>query len=195
MSKMYSMISYDTFQRRLTKMDKTQEVYHFELCYHNMTILDCTFKHFTKIHLFELVALFYQTTLPDHIDFTQKYLTIYNHTAVYIFPRCPGYDFAPEHENLKLIRIDDLYAHRYLSHLQKHSHAEDASSHPESKSKHSHLGGSRMKKEFTRLLRKFDGWKKLVRTKLKGTFLAAADFEKDWFRYAFTSRIPFFTGE
>ena len=189
------MISYDTFQRRLAKMDKTQEVYHFESCYHNMTILDCTFKHFTKIHLFELVALFYQTTLPDHIDFTQKYLTIYNRTAVYISPRCPGYDFAPEHENLKLIRIDDLYAHRYLSHLQKHSHAEDASSHPESKSKHSHLGGSRMKKESTRLLRKFDEWKKLVRTKFKGTFLAAANFEKDWFRYAFTSRIPFFTGE
>lgn len=103
-SKKYSIISSDTLERYLARMDETQKINHFQLHGHNMTIIDCIFRHFTKIKYFELVALYLSSELPDYIGLIKQYLDIYHHSTVYISPKSQDYS-----DNLTLFRVGDWH--------------------------------------------------------------------------------------
>ncbi|KAG5417296.1 hypothetical protein I9W82_004929 [Candida metapsilosis] len=109
-SKKYSIISSDTLERYLAKMDKTQEIYHLELYGHNMTIVECILRHFSKIRFFELVVHYGESVFkywePNYIWFLQNYIRFCPHSTVYIAPSTNLGEFPIFHDNINVIRTD-----------------------------------------------------------------------------------------
>lgn len=111
-SKKYSIISSDTLERYLAKMDKTQEIYHMELYGHNMTIIECILRHFSKIRFFQLVVRYGDSSLhywkPNYIWLLQNYIGFCPHSTVYIAPSTNLAEFPIFHDNIILIRTDGM---------------------------------------------------------------------------------------
>ena len=121
--KKYSIISSDTLERYLAKMDKTQEIYHLELYGHNMTIVECILRHFSKIRYFQLVvhygdSLFHRWK-PNYIWLLQNYIGFCPHSTVYIAPSTNLGEFPIFHDNINLIQTDGRNWADYLDSLHR----------------------------------------------------------------------------
>ncbi|KAI5965040.1 hypothetical protein KGF57_000833 [Candida theae] len=94
----YSIISTDTFERYLMRMDSSQEINRLELYGHNMTMIDCIFRHFTKIKYFELVTVLIprEQREPGYLLHIQEYIDVYGYGTHYISPNL--FSRFPEHE-------------------------------------------------------------------------------------------------
>ncbi|KAG5417581.1 hypothetical protein I9W82_005217 [Candida metapsilosis] len=159
----YSIISSDVFERYFMRMDPMQEINRLEMYGHNMTMIDCIFRHFKKIKLFELVAMFYPEPTylarqPDHLEFMQQYLDSYGCSTHYICPIYIGRFSKPTLVDVKSINITEWYCYNQLDGL--HS----STSLTELKIYHS-SGECHMRFRFTMKLRSlhiFDCWGKLA---------------------------------
>ncbi|KAI5955465.1 hypothetical protein KGF57_003617 [Candida theae] len=68
-SQKYSIISSDTFERYLAKMDKTQKIYHLELYDYHMTLIVCILRHFTNLRYVEFVVHYYSDPIFERVCF------------------------------------------------------------------------------------------------------------------------------
>ncbi|KAG5419591.1 hypothetical protein I9W82_003359 [Candida metapsilosis] len=121
--KKYSIISSDTLERYLAKMDKTQEIYHLELYGHNMTIVECILRHFSKIRYFQLVVHYGDSSFrrrePNYIWLLQNYIGFCPHSTVYIAPSTNLTHFPVFHDNINSIQTDSENLGRDLDRLHR----------------------------------------------------------------------------
>ena len=105
----YTIISTDTLERYLMKMDGTQEINRLELYGHNMTMIDCIFRHLTKIKYFQLVSILDITDGPGYTNSIQKFLDTYGYGSHYITPYVFRKFSDPILISGRLVKVDEWY--------------------------------------------------------------------------------------
>ncbi|KAG5422385.1 hypothetical protein I9W82_001480 [Candida metapsilosis] len=115
-SKSYTIISNDTFERYLAKLDKTQEIFRLELYCHNMTIIDCIFKHFKKIRYFQLLSIYINhpegcsdVFSDNYSDFVEEYVRLYQPGTIYISPKNRCFDTLSDFVSFNSIMLSSTY--------------------------------------------------------------------------------------
>ncbi|CCG25316.1 Grc3 protein [Candida orthopsilosis Co 90-125] len=100
-SKKYTIISSDTLERYLAKMDRAQEIYHFELYVYNVTMIDCILRHFTTIRYFETLLNYKPPEPGESADYkVYNSLDLYHDVTVLVSP-----DFRQYSDTFKLFHI------------------------------------------------------------------------------------------
>lgn len=85
-SKKYTIISSDTLERYLAKMDRAQEIYHFELYVYNVTMIDCILRHFTTIRYFETLLNYKPPEPGESADYKVYNSLIFTMMLLFLFP-------------------------------------------------------------------------------------------------------------
>ncbi|KAG5421029.1 hypothetical protein I9W82_000119 [Candida metapsilosis] len=123
----YTIISTDTLERYLMEMDGTQEINRLELYGHNMTMIDCIFRHLTKIKYFELVTVLHPKSGPRYTNSLQKFLDTYGYGTHYITPN--GFGEFSDHILIsgRSVKVDEWYCCNVIDKLHSSKNLKELS--------------------------------------------------------------------